>query len=192
MAEALLRTRLEHRGQHATISSAGLLYEGEPASPGAIEALGKRDIDLTGHRSHIMTADDLAEADLVLAMARAHVREASVLHRPAFTRTFTLKEFVRRADAVMPDPTETPTEYFGRLAAGRRPNELLGDSATDDIHDPIGLPLSYYMETAAELDGLLRKVLKLVPGIATGAPPAPPIFDQDQDQGEGTTEGWHS
>ena len=165
MASALLRARLERSGVHASVSSAGLLYDGEPASPGAVEALRRRGIDLLDHRSRILRAEHLADAELVLAMARMHVREAAVLDRDALSRTFTLKEFVRRGQAAGPPSEAAMGAWITRLSSDRRTNELLGESSVDDVIDPIGRPLAHYERTATELSHLIDHVVELIPAL---------------------------
>jgi len=165
MAEALLRARLERSDVHATVGSAGLLYDGEHASPGAVEALRRRGIEMVGHRSRIMTSELLDQADLVLAMARMHVREAAVLNRQAFGRVFTLKEFVRRGQASGPPSEAAFGGWVSRLGSERRATDLLGDSTLDDVVDPIGRPLPFYEKTADELSGLIDHVIELVPAL---------------------------
>ena len=78
MAEALLRSALGERGVEATVSSAGLFRGGVPASPGSVRAMAGRGLDIDGHRSRTVTDELLQAADLVLGMARLHVREAVV------------------------------------------------------------------------------------------------------------------
>src|SRR5687768_8238326 len=102
MAEALLRHRLSGIGVDARVASAGLLRPDQPASAHGVDILRQRGLDMTGHRSQAMSRELLRSADLILAMAREHVREAVVLDPSLWPRTFTLKELVRRGEAVGP------------------------------------------------------------------------------------------
>lgn len=82
MAEALLRKLLaDHLGCKSDeladrgwqLSSAGLAARpGEPASTHAQEAVRAFGVDLSGHRSRLLTAHLLASADWVFGMTRAH------------------------------------------------------------------------------------------------------------------------
>ncbi len=162
MAEVLLQARCDAAGIDATVSSAGLLYDGAPASGGAVEAMAGRGLDLSGHRSRILRREHLAAADLVLGMARMHVREAVVLDRARFGRTFTLKELVRRAEATGPRRDGTFDAWLGATGAGRRTVELLGEDPADDVADPIGRPLPFYERTADELSELVDRVVEAV------------------------------
>ena len=83
-------------------SSAGLLGEGQPAPPEAVSVMAGYGLDVSRHRSRLMTADELGAASLVLAMAREHVRHAVVTEPAAWPRAFTLKEIVRRGQQAGP------------------------------------------------------------------------------------------
>jgi protein-tyrosine phosphatase len=91
MAEVLLRRHLEQAGVDATVSSAGLLRGGVAATDHGVAAMADRGLDLSRHASRRIDADMLERADLVIAMARQHVREAAVLVPGVLSKTFTLK-----------------------------------------------------------------------------------------------------
>jgi protein-tyrosine-phosphatase len=106
----------------------------------------------------------VAGADLVIGMARSHVREAVALAGPAVVnRAFTLKEIVRRGEERGGRAAGEPVDaWLARLAAGRRINDLLGDSDADDVADPIGGPRRHYERTATELDDLTARLARLL------------------------------
>lgn len=163
MAAGLLRHRLDAAGADATVISAGLLTEGEPASAHGVDVLAQRGIDLSEHRSQRIATDLLARADLVLAMERRHVREAAVRHRDVFPRAFTLPEFVRRGRAVGPRPAAVPVDdWIARVGAGRQLADLLGDDPADDVADPYGLGRRDYERTAKLLEGLVDQTVALL------------------------------
>jgi protein-tyrosine phosphatase len=162
MAEAMLRHRLDRLGVDAVVHSAGVSIEGRPASPPGVQVLGRRGLDITAHRSRTVTSVMVAHADLVIGMAREHVREAVALAPESWPRAFTLKELVRRAAGVGPRPPEESLDgWLDRVHEGRRPAELLGWSPDDDVADPIGLSPSFYAETADEIDRLVDKLVGL-------------------------------
>jgi protein-tyrosine phosphatase len=163
MAEVLLRRGLAEAGIDATVHSAGLISEGVPASAHGVTVMGKRGLDLSEHRSRAVHAHMLERADLIICMARMHVREAALLDRSTFARTFTLKELVRRGEGAGPrEQGETLASWIARAAAARRPTDMLGESAADDVADPIGGSLKAYEQTAAELDGLVTRLVALI------------------------------
>jgi protein-tyrosine phosphatase len=162
MAEAMLRHRLAELGVDARVASAGLLRSGNPASDHGVDVLRGRGIDMTAHRSRSMSRDILTSADLLLAMAREHVREAVVMDPSIWPRTFTLKELVRRGEMAGPRrPGEPLRDWLARVGQGRRVADLTGSSPDDDIADPIGGPRSAYERLAIELDGLLDRFVAL-------------------------------
>ncbi len=160
MAEVLLRQRLDDLGVDARVASAGLLQAGQPASAHGVDILRGRGLDMTTHRSRSMSREILSSADLILGMAREHVREAVVLDQSLWPRTFTLKELVRRGEAAGPRRAgESLDGWLARVGEGRRVAELTGSSSADDIADPIGGPRSAYERLAMELDDLLDRLV---------------------------------
>ncbi|HEY8547191.1 MAG TPA: hypothetical protein VIL36_19155 [Acidimicrobiales bacterium] len=165
MAEGILRAQLASAGIAAQVGSAGLLPGGSPAQPDAIAVMAERGIDITRHVSCQLTPQIARSANLVLGMARQHVREACVAYGALLQRAFTLKELVRRGEAAGPRRSdETLYTWLGRIGTGRRPNDLVGDSELDDIADPIGRPRQFYEQTADELEDLLRRFVDQVVG----------------------------
>lgn len=162
MAEVLLRERLTAAGVDAVVSSAGDLPGGSPASAGSVEAMSSRGLDLTGHVSTTITRDAIAHSDLIVAMARQHLRSAVSTVPDAFGRTFTLKELVRRGAAVgARRGDERFDEWLARLHEGRTTRELLGEDPSDDVADPIGGPDHLYEATAMELSSLVDRFVDL-------------------------------
>ena len=163
MAQSFLAYQLAARGVEATVSSAGLYYDGEPASSNAVQVLARKGLDLSGHRSRIMTADLLGVSDLILGMERLHIREAVVLRPDIFPRAFTLKELVRRGEQMGPlGPGESIEAWVARAHAGRSGTDHLGASPDDDVLDPIGQSVERYEQTAIELDELVWRLTELL------------------------------
>jgi len=163
MAAALLSRRLDEAGVKAAVSSAGLLFDGKPATDYSLAVMADRGIDTSGHRSRKLRPEMLASADIVIGMAREHVREAAALLPAAWERAFTLKEIVRLGEERGGRAPGEPLErWLARLHAGRRRNDLLGDAADDDVDDPIGRPRRSYQRTANELDDLTARLARLL------------------------------
>jgi len=162
MAQALLAERLAGLGPPASVRSAGLLTGGQPSPPEVVAAMTAYGLDVAAHRSYQVTAADLGRADLTLAMAREHLREAVVLAPEAWPRAFTLRELVRRGSAIGPrKPGEDLADWLARAHDGRQRMALLGDSPGDDVADPIGGPQAWYAETAATLRQLVDQLATL-------------------------------
>jgi protein-tyrosine-phosphatase len=162
MAEALFARRLARAGVAALVHSAGVLGEGEGPPPEAISAMAAYGLDTRSHRSHQVSVSDLAHADLVLAMARVHVRHAVVLLPGVWSRAFTLKDLVRRGEAMGARLAGEPmAEWLRRAHHGRERSSMLGDGLDDDVADPIGGPSWAYCDTAMLLDALVNRLVEL-------------------------------
>lgn len=157
MAEVLLASRLPG----IEVASAGSMEPGHPASGGSARAMIARGLDLSQHVSQQLSAELIENADLVICMARQHLREVAVTAPAAFPRTFTLRELVRRGETVGP-ATATFDEWLGRVGEGRRTADLLGDDPHDDVPDPIGGPEEGYVRTATQLEELVERLGRLL------------------------------
>ena len=162
MAESLLRDRLTAAGVRAVVRSAGELPGGAPASGGSIRAMAARGLDLGPHRSQSLSPAMLSTPDLILAMARRHVRAAVAMAPEVFGRTFTLRELVRRGETVgRRHAGESLPAWLARCHEGRTAAALLGDDELDDVADPIGGPDAGYEATAADLSRLIDRLFDL-------------------------------
>jgi protein-tyrosine phosphatase len=162
MAAALLARRLSGLGVAARVRSAGMLRGGDPPLPEVISVMARYGIDITGHRSRVACAADLARASLVLAMARDHLRYAVVTEPRVWPRAFTLRELIRRGERVGPRrPGEPLSGWLSGAHEGRERVALLGDSPDDDVPDPAGGPLSAYADVAGLLDRSLTRLAEL-------------------------------
>jgi protein-tyrosine phosphatase len=162
MAAALLARRLSGLGVAARVRSAGMLRGGDPPLPEVISVMARYGIDVTGHRSRVTYAAELARASLVLAMARDHLRYAVVTEPGVWPRAFTLRELIRRGERVGPRrPGEPFSGWLSRAQEGRERVALLGDSADDDVPDPAGGPLNAYADVAGLLDRSLTRLAEL-------------------------------
>jgi protein-tyrosine phosphatase len=165
IARELLNRRLVDHGVRATVRSAGMLGSGQRAAPEVVRALREIGLDVSAHRSRQMSDADLQRADLVLAMAREHLRYAVVLAPQAWPKAFTLKELVRRATSAGPRRPDQPLpDWLGRIHQSRDRLELLGEREADDVADPIGGPPGGYDATVAQLDALLARLADLAWG----------------------------
>lgn len=156
MAASLLTRRLPG----ADVVSAGSMEAGHPASDGSVRVMATRGLDLAAHVSQEVNPALIAGADLVLCMARRHLREIVVADPSAFPRTFTLRELVRRGEAA--GTADDLGSWLSLVGAGRRVGDLLGDDPNDDIADPIGQPDEAYERTAAQLDDLVERLGRLL------------------------------
>lgn len=176
MAAALLHQRLIAAGIPATVDSAGtehwadLARNDVVAPPGPVRAaMASYGIGMPEHCRRAAAAADLTAADLILGMARGHVRWAVVTEPAVWPRAFTLKELVRRGTQAGPRCQGEPLGgWLARAQQGRVVAMLLGDSPDDDIADPMGGPPGGYSATAALLDQLIGRFVALCWGASSG------------------------
>jgi protein-tyrosine phosphatase len=144
------------------VLSAGTMHVGLPPTPRAEWAMRRRGLDVAGHRSRgLENALDPAP-DLILAMCREHARAVVDFQPDLFSRTFTLKDFVRRAgEEGHRRRGEDLASFVDRLQLGRKPWDLQGSEPADDVADPIGRRRRYYERCAAEIDQLVSSLVDL-------------------------------
>lgn len=108
MAEAVLKHALAPSG--ITVASAGLgALVDYPADEHALTLMQQRDLDISAHRARQLTAELLAEADLVLVMEKAHKRAIEQNEPTARGKIYRLGEW---QDQDIPDPYRQPIEAF--------------------------------------------------------------------------------
>ena len=168
IAEALFGAETQRRGLDVVVSSAGTLGGlRRPMAESALSEVEPAHPQMAAHRSRLLRPDDVAAADLVLGMAREHVRHVTVLTPEAWDRTFTLKELVRRAQPIGPRLSgQTLPDWLAVVGAGRARADLLGASALDDIEDLVGQPAPVVRLVAHEI----RAAVGIVAGLVAPAP----------------------
>jgi protein-tyrosine-phosphatase len=130
MAEGILRSLLAARSiNDFAVESAGIgAMDGMPATPFAIEVAKHWQVDISSHRSRMLTKNMIRDADLILAMSTEHAESILRKEPSAAKKTFLIRLF--------PSP----------LASGQ-----------EGVKDPIGGTLEDYNQTYLELDEILRR-----------------------------------
>ncbi len=139
------------------------VVEGQPMSRrtrAALEAVG---IAPGHHRSHQVTADDLAAADVVVAMSGEHVAWVRRAHPGAAAKTATIKRLCRDLEAGE-DPL---AERVARL--GLAGVEL---GTWEDVEDPAGGEDEDYLACATSLRELCSQLMERVATVPGPAEPA--------------------
>jgi protein-tyrosine phosphatase len=162
MAQAMLTTAVRERGIEAHVASAGLIPGGQALpieTQDTLRAFGFNGPGIERFRSTQITDGLVSGADLVIGLAREHVREVVVRTPEAWERSFTLKELVRRGGVIGPRPTsEDLPSWLYRAGFERTRADLLGESIEDDVIDPAGGVASGFDRTAAEIQALCRSL----------------------------------
>ncbi len=150
------------------VSSAGVWTRGdEPIWPAAGEEARRRGLSSAGFRSRPITAQLVAEADLVLAATRALRDEVVTMVPAALRRTFTWRELAWLLDGVgaAQVPGNTPAERvqaIAGVAAGRRGHLVAPPGPDLDVDDPVG---GSPKDLEAATDTILASVLVLAGGL---------------------------
>jgi protein-tyrosine phosphatase len=126
------------------------VVEGMPMSWRTRDALSGIGYQADGHRSTQLRERDIAEADLIIAMAAEHVAYIRRMHPDAADRTATLKRLAR--DLAVDDAPLA--ERLGALALASAELE-----DWEDVVDPAGGELEDFEAVAREIDELLGQVL---------------------------------
>jgi protein-tyrosine-phosphatase len=118
MAMGFLRERLRREGRQddVRVRSVGTwTVEGNPVTEVARQVMAERGLDISDHRSHTLTVQDVEGADLILVMTQNH-REAIAAEFPQLQgRTYLLSEMVGRSYDI-PDPYNAPPSAYRRTA----------------------------------------------------------------------------
>jgi len=163
MAQAFLGAMVRDQGLDITVESAGTLEGDRAVSPNVLDVIGTDGLDMSAHRSRLLDAEAVHRADLLLGMAREHVREAVLLDPSAWSHSFTLKELVRRGEALGARTRgQALSDWLEAAGAGRRREYLLSWSPTDDVEDPIGGGPAKVRATGEELRDLVGRLLILI------------------------------
>jgi protein-tyrosine-phosphatase len=115
MAEVILKDQLHTDGKEHLyrVHSAGTwTIDGRGASRLAVEAMQELGLDLTGHRTHHLTSEDVRQAALILAMTQDHKESLLAEFPEAGQKTFLLSELAgNRYDISDPYGTDSLELY---------------------------------------------------------------------------------
>lgn len=174
LAEVLLRAELEPLG--VRVHSAGthaLVGHGmpEPALDLAVQEGADPEV-AAAHQARYLVEPLLADADLILTMAREHRSHVVKMMPNRLRRTFTVREFARLASTLTDEEARAAAEAAGdspreRFAAVLRAvNDQRGITPSsgdeDDVIDPYRRSRETYARSAAELTPALVEVERIV------------------------------
>lgn len=192
--QRLLSAHLRAGGGHVDVvlGCAGVAAgAGDPMHPDTARALAELDVDAGGHAARRLTERRVAQADLVLTVARDQVPAVTGLRPDAARRTFPLLELARLAAAA--EAGATPVGHGGSLRARVTALDALralpargGGSApgadgaeTDDVDDPADGGYARHRRMVRGVDVVTLQVARLLTVAAaagrTAAPAAPAV-----------------
>lgn len=150
VAERLLQREFDEARLPAIVRSAGTRGGELEIVPEVVRAASEFGIDLSAHKSRLLTGPIVRSADLIIAMSREHLRVVIDLDPSAWPVTFTIKEIARRSELLLVGSL-TMSEWLAKLNSGRKVTDLLGDSPVDDLFDPYGGSYADYRRMVAEI-----------------------------------------
>jgi protein-tyrosine-phosphatase len=161
----------------ADVASAGThAVEGQPPSSRTEQALLRRGLHPSGHRSHQLTEVDASWAALIVGFAGDHIQFVRRRFPFAASKTATLRRLCRDFEGAPTPGAAGPTPRApgpGPVSLGQRLEGLhlaevtLG--AWEDIADPAGGELEDFERCASEIDRLTGQLAGLLgPEICVG------------------------
>ena len=128
MAEALLRATLVKRGQgleRLKVASFGLAaQDGQPVSANSVKAMQRIGLDVSSHRSQLLTQADVDRSVVIFGMTESHL---AALH----SRFDVLPDFVLLLRDVL--PTDVPRDIPDPFGGGYRDYEECRDSMVEAV-----------------------------------------------------------
>ncbi|MFC1590353.1 low molecular weight protein arginine phosphatase [Candidatus Omnitrophota bacterium] len=138
MAEGLLRAALSELGRtDVEVSSAGVgTSDGMRPTKETVAVMDSAGVDVSAHRSTLLTDDAVKKADLILVMENIHKRDIISRAPEARTKTYLLKGYGKLSSEIDPYGIEIP--------------------------DPIGMPLDGYKLVFRQIKNEIERVVKLL------------------------------
>jgi RpiB/LacA/LacB family sugar-phosphate isomerase len=133
MAAALTRRALGEQAGWRVVSAGIGAVNGQPPSRNALLAMQELGVDISSHRSQMLTQRLVDEADYIFGLTHGHVEAIAYLYPEAAEKTFVLREF---------DPALEGYEQ--------------------DISDPIGGPLEGYVQCREEIEQGVTRALAVL------------------------------
>lgn len=139
MIAALIGSMLDDRlGRGAVVmESAGFGPPDIPAISDAVDAMRRRGLDVSAHRSRQATGEIVRSVDLILTAERDHVIRIASLDPAAFRRSMTLPEFITAASRSFPVDGDPVSSWVSQLTAARTAQGYLREPI-EEVDDPTG------------------------------------------------------
>jgi len=100
MAVGFMKELLKAQGREEEyeVTSAGTwTVEDHPPTLLAVEVMAKRGVDISSHRSHRLTLQDMEDADLVVVMTQGHKEALALEFPPAKEKIYLLAELAGKS-----------------------------------------------------------------------------------------------
>lgn len=179
MTMAMLQRNLDKRlgAGAAMVRSLGFGPENLPSIPDAVEAMARRGLDTSTHRSRQVTERNVQPADLLLTSERDHVIKIAAISPSAYRRSMTLPEFLELAERHEPPAGGDLREWVTELTAARTARDyLVGDVA--EIFDPTGSAPRAFEQSVVGMEAMCERATELLAALVD-APTVRNRFDFD-------------
>ena len=163
MAEGLLAHDLFQAGSDLVVASAGThAMTGGPATSHSVDVLAEQGIDISSHRSSLLTDYLLVESDLIVAMTRVHESAVATVDQDARARTFLAGEVPRLGGTVGPLQPGMDLREWVALLHGARGGHMTAGRTADEVGDPYGMDRSIYEALHIRLSGMSSAMSRLL------------------------------
>ena len=173
LAGVMLAASLEDHGIEV-VSAGTHARTGDPAAEPSRRMAQHRGLDLSEHRSQVVTESLVREAGLVVTMSERHRDRCAPLAAGAGSYVFTLRELGRLLGAAdlegIPSAVPDRLGWLADRAHLARPRASPA-SGPEDVHDPIRDPEAAWMRMAATLDAGCSELVHAL-GLPVGWRPA--------------------
>ena len=163
MIEAMLTSMLRQRlGEDSVdVVSSGFGPVGLPPIDEAVEAMGRRGLDVSSHRSSATTRELVESVDLVLTAERQHVVKIASLSPASFRQAMTLPEFLDAAASSASDEDDGVRSWVRSLTEPRTASAYLREPVPE-VADPTGSVSRIFEAAVVAIEQQCRIVCDLV------------------------------
>lgn len=171
MTMAMLQRMLDERlgAGAAVVTSLGFGPEGLASIRDAVDAMARRDLDTSGHRSRKVTKENIEPADLVLTAERDHVIKIASISRDAYRRSMTLPEFLQLASLDDPIPGESLRDWAAELTAQRVPRDYIS-GGVEEIADPTGSARRAFEQSVVGMEYMCERATAFIANVVEPEP----------------------
>lgn len=163
MSMAMMQSQLDSRlgSGRAIVRSLGFGPEGIAAIDDAIDAMRRRGLDVSGHRSRKVTGPRVDLADLIVTAEKDHVVRIAGESPAAFARTFTLPEFCGLVELAPAGDDGSVRDWVTTLSRGRRAADYLR-SDIPEVADPTGSPARQFEAATEGIEALCTQAVSAI------------------------------
>lgn len=171
MTMAMLQRDLDERlgAGAAIVRSLGFGPEDLASIPDAVEAMSRRGLDTTAHRSRQVNAPKIEPADLILTSERDHVIKISGISPTAYRRSMTMPEFLELAALHEPAAGTDLRAWATKLTADRTARDYITDDVAE-IFDPTGSAPRAFEKSVAEMEEMCARTVAFIAAIVESQP----------------------